>query len=96
MFLRDNRIRETPFYTNGEFRIVAVRGFAPASKARLFMADVDRFFRTNNTTYLNKWKGEGVEDRDGHWVPFETQPNVLYRLHATDKEPFEQVYRIVI
>lgn len=96
IFLKDVRIRETPFYTKGEFKWVSVRGFAAASKARLYMADTERFFRTNNLAFLDKWKGEGVEDADGHWVPFETRPNILYRLNATEKEPFEQIYRIVI
>lgn len=95
-FLKDSRVRETPVYANGEFKWVSLRGFAPASKARLYMADTERFFRTNNLAFLNKWKGEGVEDADGRWVPFETRPNVLYRLNATEKEPFEQIYRIVI
>lgn len=96
VFLRDNRTRETAIYTNGEFKMTAVKGFARASKARLYMADTDRFLRSNNVAFLNKWKGEGVEDADGRWVPFETRPNVIYRLDATDKEPFEQIYRIVI
>jgi len=96
IFLKDTRVRETPFYTNGEFRWVSLRGFAAASKARLYMADTERFFRTNNLAFLDKWKGAGVEDADGRWVPFETRPNILYRLNSVEKEPFEQIYRIVI
>src|SRR5580700_2448986 len=64
VFLKDNRLRATPIYTNGEYKMISIRGFAPASKARLYMADVDRFLRSNNVAFLNKWKGEGVEDTD--------------------------------
>jgi hypothetical protein len=95
-FLKDSRGREVPLYTLGEFKVVTVKGFAAASKGFKYMLDVDRFTTTNDIRYLSKWRGEGIEDIDGRWVPFETRPNVLYRLNAIDKEPFEQIYRIVI
>ena len=96
VFLKDIRSRTVPLYTQGEFKVVTAKGFAAASKGFKFMIDVDRFASTNDLRYLSKWNGEGIEDIDGRWVPFETRPNVLYRLIAIDKEPFEQIYRIVI
>ena len=95
-FLKDIRSRTVPLFTDGHFKVVTVKGFGAASKGFKFMIDADRFLHTNDRRYIVKWEGEGVEDMDGRWVPFETRPNVLYRLNAVEKEPFEQIYRIVI
>ena len=95
-FLKDIRGRNVPLFTDGQFKVETVKGFAAASKGFKFMIDVDRFLHSNDIRYIDKWKGEGVEGIDGRWIPFETRPNVLYRLNAVDKEPFEQIYRIVI
>ena len=95
-FLRDIRGRAVPLFTEGLFKVVTVKGFASASKGFKYMIDADRFLHTNDLRYITKWAGEGVEDISGRWVPFETRPNVLYRLNAVEKEPFEQIYRIVI
>jgi len=96
VFLKDTRSRRVPLYSQGEFKIVTVKGFAAASKCFHYMIDVGRFLDSNDIGYLAKWIGEGVNDSEGRWVPFETRPNVLYRLDAIDKQPFEQIYRVVI
>ena len=95
-FLKDIRSRTVPLFTDGQFRVVTVKGFGPASKGFKFMIDADRFLHTNDRRYIVKWEGEGVEDMDGRWVPFETRPNVLYRLNAVEREPFEMLYKITI
>jgi hypothetical protein len=94
-FLKDNRVRQIPLYSNGNFIVIRVLGFTAASEALTYMADVGRFLDTNKLAFLRKWIGKGIEDVHGRWHPFETRPNILYRLNMTEHEPFEQLYRII-
>jgi hypothetical protein len=59
------------------------------------MQAVKSFLSTNFTGFLKPFEGRGVSDIFGKYHPFETHPNVLYRLDATATETFEDVYRIV-
>jgi hypothetical protein len=96
ILLEDRRVRSVPLYSQSAFLVVMVEGFERASLAERYMASVGRFLDTNNLTHLRPFVGHGVADVNGKWHPFETQPNILYRLNANVTEPFEQLYRIVV
>jgi len=59
------------------------------------MVAVREFLRTNDPSNLQPFVGEWVTDTNGTPYLLETRPNILYRLHASGVEPFEQIYRIV-
>jgi hypothetical protein len=61
-----------------------------------FMSAVGHFLETNNRSVLTPFAGQSVADIDGRKHPFETRPNVLYRLSSAGEHTFEQIYRIVI
>jgi len=92
---RDTRLRVVPLYSEGEELRVRVADYDTAKKAGDYMAAVGQLLRTNDAAHLAPFVGDGVRDITGTWYPFETRPNVLYRLAASPAEPFEQVYRIV-
>lgn len=96
ILLEDQRVRSVPLYSMGGFVIILVRGFERASLTQRYMAAVGRFLDTNNFAHVRPYVGHGVADVDGGWHPFETRPNILYRLNANVSEPFEQLYRIVV
>lgn len=74
---------------------IVLPDYEQANRAGAYMAAVGRFLRTNDRAELGAFEGQGVTGRDGSFIPFETRPNVLYRLTATDEASFEEVYRIV-
>jgi hypothetical protein len=92
---RDTRLRVVPLYSEGAEHRVRVADYDTAKKAGDYMAAVGQFLRTNDPAHLAPFVGDGVRDADGQWHPFETRPNMLYRIAASPAEPFEQVYRIV-
>lgn len=96
ILLEDQRVRSVPLYSMGAFLVISVIGFERASLAQRYMAAVGRFVDTNNFAHLRPFVGHGVADVNGKWHPFETRPNILYRLNANVSEPFEQLYRIVV
>jgi hypothetical protein len=96
VLLEDRRVRSVPLYSVGTFLVIMVEGFERASLAERYMAAVGRFLDTNDLAHLRPFVGHGVADVNGKWHPFETRPNILYRLNANVSEPFEQLYRIVV
>jgi hypothetical protein len=60
------------------------------------MSAAGRFLETNKRELLAPFVGVSVKDIAGKEHPFETRPNVLYRLTAAGGESFEQIYRIVV
>jgi hypothetical protein len=92
----DDRIRDMPLYTAGALKTVRVPNYAEALRAGRYMAATEQFFSENDPGILAPFAGEFVTDVDGHRHPFETRPNVLYRLRLTGAASFEQVYRVVV
>jgi hypothetical protein len=94
--LQDDRLRDVPTYSEGRAITITVRGYEASAHNDRYMAAVGRFKHTLDPAYLAPFEGHGVEDTAGVWHPFETDPNTLLWLTASDPDPFEQVYRIVV
>jgi hypothetical protein len=60
------------------------------------MAAVGNFRATNDRDFIKPFVGQSVSDISGRRHPFETNPNILYRLASVGGETFEQVYRVVV
>ena len=92
----DFRARQMLVYSNGRALTIVLPDYEQANRAGAYMAAVGRFLRTNERAYLDPFAGQGVTGKDGGFIPFETRPNVLYRLTETEEASFEEVYRIVV
>jgi hypothetical protein len=91
----DHRQRQVQVFSGGRAHEITVAGYAEAELVGRYMAAVGEFLRTNDASNLRPFVGEWVSDTSGRPYLLETRPNILYRLHASGVEPFEQVYRIV-
>jgi hypothetical protein len=94
--IEDNRMRDVQIYSEGQFEVVRVPGYEEAAKAGRYISAVGEFVRSNDPGELAPYVGDGITDVRGRFHPFETRPNVLYRLTAVRGDTFEQVYRIVV
>jgi hypothetical protein len=83
-------------YSDAKSLPITVANVQTASAVGRFMAAVGRFLETNDRSVLTPFAGQSVRDINGREFPFETRPNVLYRLSAAGEHTFEQIYRIVI
>jgi hypothetical protein len=88
--------RRMLLFTNGKSLATTVGDFETASLVGRFMSAVGHFLETNNRSVLMPFVGQSVRDINGREHPFETRPNVLYRLAAAGEHTFEQIYRIVV
>ena len=88
--------RQVPIYSHGHVQVITVGKFEAASLVGKYMSAVGRFLGTNDPQHLKPFVGKHVTDIDGKRHPFETRPNVLYRLSQPGGSSFEQVYRIVV
>ena len=93
--MTDQRTRRVKVYTNGSAKWVFVQGFEQASKAGAYEDAVGHFIQTNDIEFLLPFVGDGVTDVKGKFVPFETEPNELQRLHAMEQQPFHEIYEII-
>jgi hypothetical protein len=87
--------RRMLLFTDGKAATITVGDFENASLIGRFMSAAGRFLETNKRELLAPFVGMSVKDIAGKEHPFETRPNVLYRLTAGGGESFEQIYRIV-
>lgn len=92
----DNRDRQVQLYSNGRVETIVVHGYDASRQVGLYMWAVKQFLTTNDRSLLTFWQGQFITDTQGDRYPFETRPNVLYRLAHAGTESFEQVYKIVI
>ncbi len=92
----DFRGRQMLVYSNGRALVVVLPDYQQASLAGAYMGAVGRFLRSNDRGELDPFTDQGVTTKDGRYLPFETRPNMLYRLTATEDASFEEVYRIVV
>ncbi len=91
----DHRARQMLMFSEGQVIQVLV-SMNSASVVGRHMSAVGQFLETNDPAPLQPFLGASVTDVYGTVHPFETRPNVLYRLDASGGETFEQVYRIVV
>ena len=87
--------RTMPIFSGGKHLAITVRARS-ASLIGEYMSAVGQFLRTNDQKVLAEFNGRGVKDTNGKIHPFETNPNMLYRLSSASGEPFEEIYRIVV
>jgi hypothetical protein len=92
----DTRLRTVLIYTNGQRKLITVEGYDPAALAGSYWNAVGEFLRTNDPTYLAPFIGVEIIGASDQRYPFETRPNVIYRLEAAGGDTFEQVYKIVV
>jgi hypothetical protein len=88
--------RRMLLFSGGKSLAITVGDFETASLVGRFMSAVGHFLETNNRSVLTPFFGQSVRDINGREHPFETRPNVLYRLAAAGEHTFEQIYRIVV
>lgn len=91
---KDPRFRVVPIFTSNKSKEITV-SFEASRKTGSYMSAVSRFLSTNDKSVLDPFKGESVVDVNGNRYFFETNPNKLYRLSATDHESYEDIYKIV-
>ena len=90
----DHRSRVVPVFSRGRTLEVTVSGYEEARLIGQYMSAVGQFLRTNDVSLLEPFRGKGLHDVNGVLIPFETNPNALYRLNRPGEDPFEAVYRI--
>jgi hypothetical protein len=88
--------RRMLLFTDGKSLAITVGDFETASLVGRFMSAVGRFLETNDRSFLTPFVGHAVRDINGRDHPFETRPNVLYRLSVGGEHSFEQIYRIIV
>jgi hypothetical protein len=91
----DRRKREMPIFSAGQIQEITLKNYKDSQPVGRYMEAVKKFLSTNDESVLKDFIGKSVVDVKGKRHIFETRPNVLYRLSASQKEPFEEVYRIV-
>ena len=88
--------RRMPLFSKGHAIAITVGGAGEATDVGRFMSAAGSFLETNKLSFVTPFDGQGVRDAAGKFHPFETRPNVLYRLAASGEGSFEQIYRIII
>jgi len=95
MVTEDHIPRLVQVFSGGWAHEIIVAGYAESELVGRYMAAVKEFLDTNDAANLRPFVGEWVTDTNGKPYLLETRPIILYRLHASGVEPFEQIYRIV-
>ncbi|MBD3677972.1 MAG: hypothetical protein HUJ27_06155 [Rhodobacteraceae bacterium] len=93
--LTDDRPRRVATISGGQTRSVTVGSFAEAQKAGEYFHAAGAFLRSNDLSWLEPFDGDGLTDVRGTFVPFETDPNALYRHAAAEAPAFHEIYQIV-
>ncbi len=94
--IRSNLPRRMKLFSNGRELYVVLSDFDSASIVGRYLHAVRVFLDTNRTSVLASYSGKSVQDIAGKTYPFETRPNVLYRLASSGDSTFEQIYRLVL
>ena len=90
--MTDRRPRGVATLSRGEALTPTVLGFADASLAGSYWNDKSEFLRTNDIRFLTPYRGQGVRDSKGRFIPFETDPNEVLRLANASLPVFYEVY----
>lgn len=80
-------------FSNGRRLIVKLRRWM-ASKNGTYLNAVRQLLHTNDREPLEQFAGQSIKDVRGNELPFETRPNVLYRLNSVP-EPFHEIYQVL-
>jgi hypothetical protein len=73
-------------------RTVIVSHDAASDISRHWIA-INHFLETNSPTHLAAFVGKGLRDSKGVFHPFETRPNVLWKLDSAGELNFVDIYR---
>jgi hypothetical protein len=87
--------RKMPIFSGGKSLAITVNSKSATLIGR-YMSAVGQFLKSNDPKHLADFQSVSVKDASGKVIPFETDPNALYRLSSASGEPFEEMYRIVI
>ena len=90
--MKDRRPRGVAILSNGKALTPTVLGFAEASRAGSYWNDKSRFLETLDIKILAPYRGQGVKDSKGRFIPFETDPNEVLRLANASLPLFYEVY----
>jgi ribosomal protein L20 len=93
----DNFHRHMLMWSNehGE-SVIEVSNLRTASIISKFFDSVNRFFDTNDISYVKPFDGTSVKDVRGNTYTFVTDANELWKLKFTGTHTYEQVYRIIV
>jgi hypothetical protein len=80
--ISDNRPVSVVMATKGKMRSVTVSHDAASDISRHWTA-INHFLDTNSPTYLAAFVGKGLRGSNGVFHPFETRPNVLWKLDSS-------------
>lgn len=94
--INDQRQRDVVVYSRGRAHTIRVANYDQSRVTGEYMDAVGDFLKTNNIAHLQPFRGVVVTDITGKRFPLETDPNVLYAIHAQDQPSFDQVYQIVV
>jgi hypothetical protein len=92
--ITDRRLREITIISDGQARLIQVRGFNPASLAMRHRAAVRQFLDSNDVTLLSPFKGQTVTDVAKQKHTLETRPNQLYRFANAGSDADMKIYRL--
>lgn len=90
--MADRRPRGVATLSNGKALTPTVVGFEQASLAGSYWHDMGQFLKTNDIKFLAPYRGKGVRDSKGRFIPFETDPNEVLRLASASLPLFYEVY----
>jgi hypothetical protein len=90
----DRDLRQMPIFSGGRARTIIVDEQVATEVGR-YMSAVGRLVETNDISAVDEFEGESIVDVNGKRYPFETRPNVLYGLTATEPDIMDQIYRIL-
>lgn len=93
--ITDRRIREITVISEGQARLIKVRGFSPASLAMRHRAAVNQFLDSNDATLLTPFEGATIRDVNKQQYLLETRPNVLLRLANSGGDAEMKIYRLI-
>ncbi|HEY1604497.1 MAG TPA: hypothetical protein VGF77_02755 [Allosphingosinicella sp.] len=93
--ITDRRLRQMRVLSEGQSKMLTIKGFDQASLIGSHLAAVHRFLETNDIAELEPFVGRSIKDAAGQPHDLEIDPNSLYRLAAAGSEGFEQVYRLI-
>jgi hypothetical protein len=91
---KDNRLRRLPVMTGGRVLKLTVRGYEQARLVGEHHNAVGHFVTTNDTKFIQPFKGRSVKAVNGRRYVLETDPNALHRIAAIDTPPFHEIYEI--
>ena len=91
----DNRMREIEIISGGKVHTIRVKDYTTAKLIGEYRNAVKQFLDTNDPSHIDTYRGISIADVKGKRYVFETDENVLYKLHSTGDDNFQNIYKIV-